>query len=106
MVFIALSNILKGYFWGTYKIAVPAIIDIFEKALRILTVGILIYLFTAKDLTILVTLCYIALALGELQSLILLYIYYNGALIKFQRPMRNQKGVPNYFLMFSLSAYP
>lgn len=82
MVFIALSNILKGYFWGTYKIAVPAIIDIFEKALRILTVGILIYLFTAKDLTLLVTLCYVALSLGELQSLILLYIYYRRCINK------------------------
>ena len=39
MIFIALSNILKGYFWGTSKITVPAVIDIFEKALRILTVG-------------------------------------------------------------------
>lgn len=82
MVFIALSNILKGYFWGTYKITVPAIIDIFEKALRILTVAILIYLFTAKSLTLLVTLCYIALSLGELQSLLLLYIYYRHCVKK------------------------
>ena len=76
MIFIALSNILKGYFWGTSKITVPAIIDIFEKALRILTVAILIFLFSAKELTTLVTLCYVALCLGELQSLVLLYFYY------------------------------
>ena len=45
MIFIALSNILKGYFWGTSKIVFPASIDILEKALRILTVAILIFAF-------------------------------------------------------------
>ena len=44
MVCIALSNILKGYFWGTSKIVIPSIIDIFEKALRVLVVAILIYI--------------------------------------------------------------
>ena len=82
MVFIALSNILKGYFWGVSKIVVPAIIDIFEKALRIFTVAILRFIFTAKDLTLLVTLCYVALCLGELQSLILLFIYYRKCVKK------------------------
>ena len=82
MVFIALSNILKGYFWGTSKITIPSIIDIFEKALRVITVAILIFLFQAKELTALVTLCYVALCLGELQSLILLYIYYRRCLKK------------------------
>ncbi|MBD7909952.1 MULTISPECIES: stage V sporulation protein B [Clostridium] len=82
MVFIALSNILKGYFWGTSKITIPAAIDILEKALRILTVAILIFLFQAKSMTLLVTLCYIALCLGELQSLILLYIYYRHCVKK------------------------
>lgn len=82
MIFIALSNILKGYFWGTSKITMPAIIDIFEKALRIITVAILIFLFTAQELTTLVTLCYIALCLGELQSLVLLYFYYRRCVKK------------------------
>lgn len=76
MVFIALSNILKGYFYGTSKIKAPAIIDIFEKALRIFTVAFLVYIFNAKDLKLLVTLCYVALGFGELQSLILLFVYY------------------------------
>ncbi len=76
MVCIALSNILKGYFWGTSKIVVPSIIDIFEKALRVLVVAVLIFLFSAKDLSLLVTLCYLALCLGEFQSLALLFIYY------------------------------
>lgn len=87
MIFIALSNILKGYFWGTSKIAAPSIIDIFEKALRIVTVAVLIYIFSAKELTILVALCYVALALGELQSLIILFFYYK----------HNIKGLPKTY---------
>lgn len=103
MIFIALSNILKGYFWGTSKITVPAVIDIFEKALRILTVAILIYLFTAKDLTLIVTLCYIALALGELQSLILLYIYYRHCIKQipktYEKPERRSQLLFNVLII-------
>jgi stage V sporulation protein B len=103
MIFIALSNILKGYFWGTSKITVPAVIDIFEKALRILTVAILIFLFTAKSLTLLVTLCYIALCLGELQSLILLYIYYRHCVKKmvptYEKPERKSQLLFNVLII-------
>ncbi|MBU3108365.1 stage V sporulation protein B [Clostridium gasigenes] len=76
MVFIALSNILKGYFFGVSKIAIPSFIDILEKAMRIITIGLLVFMFNATTLTSLVTLAYISLAIGELQSLLLLYIYY------------------------------
>ena len=74
MVFIALSNILKGFFYGTSKITVPAIIDISEKAMRIITITLLIYMFKAQTLTSIVTLAFVSLAIGELQSLLLLYI--------------------------------
>ena len=76
MVFIALSNILKGYFYGTSRISVPAFIDILEKAIRILTLALLIFIFKATTLSSLVTLAYVSLAIGELQSLLLLYAYY------------------------------
>ena len=76
MVFIALSNILKGFFYGTSKITVPAIIDISEKAMRIITITLLIYMFKAQTLTSIVTLAFVSLAIGELQSLLLLYIYF------------------------------
>lgn len=76
MVFISLSNILKGYFYGTSKITVPAFIDILEKAMRIITIALLVYFFNSKSITSLVTLAYVSLAIGELQSLALLYIYY------------------------------
>ena len=76
MVFISLSNILKGYFYGTSKITAPALIDILEKAMRIITISLLVYMFKAKTLSTLVALAFVSLAIGELQSLILLYIYY------------------------------
>lgn len=76
MVFISLSNILKGYFYGVSKITIPSFIDILEKALRIIIISLLIFFFKATTITELVTLAYISLALGELQSLLLLFIYY------------------------------
>lgn len=78
MVFIALSNILKGYFYGVSKIVIPSFIDILEKAMRIITITLLIYAFKANSITSLVTLAYLSLAIGELQSLILLFIYYKN----------------------------
>lgn len=76
MVFISLSNILKGYFLGTSKIKIPALIDIFEKAMRLVTIFLLLYTFKTNNLAMLVTLAYVSLAIGELQSLIFLFFYY------------------------------
>lgn len=76
MVFIALSNIFKGYFYGSSKVLIPAFIDIIEKSMRVIVIALLIYFFKAKTITSLVTLAYISLAIGELQSLLLLYFSY------------------------------
>lgn len=76
MVFIALSNILKGYFYGVSKITLPSLIDILEKAMRVLTLALLIFMFKTTTLEGLVTLAYVSLAIGELQSLLLLFGYY------------------------------
>ncbi|MGL5649947.1 MAG: stage V sporulation protein B [Clostridium sp.] len=76
MIFISLSNILKGYFLGTSRIKIPALIDIFEKAMRLITIFLLLYTFKTDNLTLLVTLAYVSLAIGELQSLIFLFFYY------------------------------
>ena len=86
MVFISLSNILKGYFLGVSKIIVPAIVDIFEKAMRIVTITLLVYSFASNNLSTLVTLAYVSLAIGELQSLILLFIYYRRCVSKLPKP--------------------
>ncbi|MGL5380417.1 stage V sporulation protein B, partial [Clostridium sp.] len=76
MVLIALSNILKGYFYGVSKIKMPAFIDILEKAMRIIIIALLIFMFNATSITALVTLAYVSLAVGELQSLLLLFVYF------------------------------
>ncbi len=82
MVFIATSNIFKGYFYGTSKITIPAFLDILEKAMRIITVSILILVFKASSIETMVTLATVALCIGELQSLIGLYIYYRYCIHK------------------------
>ena len=89
MIFISLSNILKGYFYGVSKITIPSFIDILEKALRILIIALLIYIFKAKTITSLVTLAYVSLAIGELQSLILLFFYYQK--VKKSMPISHDK---------------
>lgn len=76
MIFITLSNILKGYFYGVSKVMIPAIIDIFEKGIRISVVLIILSKIGTSSMTLSLTASYIALCLGELISLILLYIYY------------------------------
>ncbi|MGL5575511.1 MAG: stage V sporulation protein B, partial [Sarcina sp.] len=79
MICIALSNILKGYFYGTSRIKIPAIIDILEKGIRIVILFLLLLMFKATSLETLVMLAYIAICLGEFQSLLLLYGYFKYA---------------------------
>lgn len=100
MIFISLSNILKGFFYGTSKITVPSFIDILEKSLRILVLAILIFIFNAKTLESLVTLAYLALCLGELQSLILLFGYFKYTISK--NPRKHTKGESRAQLLFDV----
>jgi stage V sporulation protein B len=76
LLFVALSSIIKGYFYGTYDVKTPAIIDIFEKSLRIAAVIFVIEFFSLQGIENTVTAVYIALACGEILSFILLYITY------------------------------
>lgn len=100
MIFISLSNILKGFFYGTSKITVPSFIDILEKSLRILVLAVLIFIFKAQTLETLVTLAYLALCLGELQSLILLFGYFKYMIRKV--PKRNTRGESRAQLLFDV----
>ncbi|WP_297520360.1 stage V sporulation protein B [uncultured Clostridium sp.] len=76
MICIALSNILKGYFYGSGKIKIPATIDILEKGIRIIILFVLILMFKCTSLENLVVLVYISICLGEFQSLLLLYGFF------------------------------
>lgn len=100
MVLIALSNILKGFFYGTSRITIPAIIDISEKAMRIITITLLIFIFKAQTLSSIVTLAYVSLALGELQSLLLLYGYYRYTTKKI--PLSYEKTESKAQLLFNV----
>lgn len=92
MVCIAISNIFKGYFYGTSEIKAPAIIDIFEKAMRIVTVSILIFFLKAKTLQNMVTLATVALCIGEFQSLLCLFIYYKYTVKKIPKSYEKPEG--------------
>lgn len=100
MILIALSNILKGFFYGTSKITIPAVIDISEKAMRIITITLLIFIFKAQTLESIVTLAYVSLALGELQSLLLLYGYYKYTTKKI--PLSYEKTESRAQLLFNV----
>jgi stage V sporulation protein B len=76
LVFVALSSILKGYFYGISQFKVPAFIDILEKAVRIAVIVTIMNMLSAPSVTSTVTVAYIALCIGESISLFLLYIYY------------------------------
>lgn len=84
MICIALSNILKGYFYGISKITMPAIVDIFEKAMRIVVFLMIVVALSTDNLSTLVCAAYIALTYGEFQSLFLLYLYFRYTKRKIQ----------------------
>jgi stage V sporulation protein B len=92
MLFISLSNTLKGYFYGTSNMSIPAFIDIFEKAVRIAVIFSLVNLFHFESLTGTVTAAYLALCIGEFISLILLYIYYKLDIKKLSYSTHREEG--------------
>ncbi len=76
MIFIAISNILKGFFYGTSKTIVPALIDVAEKFIRISFFVFILKVTKAKTVEECVSLAYLTLCIGELISLMLLYTFY------------------------------
>lgn len=76
LIFVALSSIIKGYFYGTSNINIPAIIDILEKGVRIVVTVYAIRLLTFKEVENTVSVVYGALSAGEFISFIFLYIFY------------------------------
>lgn len=78
LICVALSSILKGYFYGISQVKIPAFIDILEKAVRIVVIVTVINILAAPSVTSTVAVAYIALCIGELISFLLLYIYYKA----------------------------
>ena len=76
IIFMTVSNTFKGYFYGTKNVFIPAIIDIFEKLIRILSLLIIFKYISNNSLETNVTISYLVFFIGELLSFVLLYIYY------------------------------
>lgn len=100
IVFIALSNCLKGYFYGTFHINMPAFIDILEKAIRIFIFVLIINNLKATNVSTTVTVAYFTLCLGEIISFLFLYAYYKLSLKK-ASPSTN-KGESRAQLLFNI----
>ncbi|WDC83483.1 polysaccharide biosynthesis C-terminal domain-containing protein [Caloramator sp. mosi_1] len=74
LIIVSISSIFKGVFYGYQKVLEPAIIDVLEKAIRILSIYLLIQVLKGYDINIKSAAAYLALSIGELTSLILLFI--------------------------------
>jgi stage V sporulation protein B len=92
LIFVALSSIYKGYFYGISNVKVPAIIDIVEKTVRMVIILGLINFFALKNVTTTVTATYISLSIGELISFILLFIFYEKSKNKFRDYTKKTEG--------------
>lgn len=76
LLFVPMSAILKGYFYGIGKFKIPAFIDTFEKLLRVAVLLGTVTALSLRDMKNTVTVAYLALSIGELTSFILLYLFY------------------------------
>ncbi|MDD6043124.1 MAG: oligosaccharide flippase family protein [Eubacteriaceae bacterium] len=76
MMLMSISNIIKGHFLGVCKITVPAAINISEKLLRFPILFVLFNYFLNNTEVSPVAIVYICYAIGELQSVFWLIIYY------------------------------
>lgn len=92
LIFVALSSIYKGYFYGISNVKVPAIIDIVEKTVRMAIILGIINFFALKNVTATVTATYISLSIGELISFILLFIFYEKSKKKFRSIVKKTEG--------------
>ncbi len=73
LVFIPMSAIFKGFFYGFEKFTVPAGIDILEKCIRVTILLAAMAFLSVKNIKGAVTTAYLALAVGEAISMIMLF---------------------------------
>lgn len=76
VVFISISSVLKGFFYGIGKFHVTAFIDIFEKMLRVITLMTITFFVVEKSTKTMVAIAYTALVAGEFTSCSILLIAY------------------------------
>ncbi len=73
LVFIPMSAIFKGFFYGFEKFTIPAGIDILEKCIRVTILLAAMAVLSVKNIKGAVTTAYLALAVGEAISMIMLF---------------------------------
>ncbi len=76
MILMSISNIVKGHFLGLARIKIPSTINISEKILRFPILYCLIRFLLNRTGLPPVTLVYLCYAIGEMQSVLFLLIYY------------------------------
>lgn len=82
LIFISISSVYKGYFYGTSEVSTPAIIDIGEKATRMIILIGIIYTFNLHNIKDTVTATYFSFAIGEVLSFIFLFAFYKKSSLK------------------------
>lgn len=76
VLFIPLSAVVKGFFYGLGKYKITSLVDIFEKLFRVVILLSAISVFHPNRVDQTVAIAYLALAVGELNSMALLFICY------------------------------
>lgn len=103
LIFIAISSVYKGYFYGVMEVKTPAIIDIVEKAIRMFVTLSVINYFLLEDITSTVTSTYASFTIGEFISLILLYLFYKKSIFKFKdMSLKNERVDNSAQLLFNI----
>lgn len=78
IIIVSVSSVYKGAFYGLQKVIQPAIIDIFEKLVRLFILFVFFNSFTLLQIKFSTALAVLSLSFGELSSLILFYISFKG----------------------------
>lgn len=72
----ALHSCLFGYYYGKKETTLPALAQILEQIIRILTVMVLFYLFSANKIPCTISLCCLGTLLGEFASFLLTFFFF------------------------------
>jgi stage V sporulation protein B len=82
IIIVSISSVYKGAYYGLQRVVEPAVIDIFEKLVRIGILYILIKYINNRGLEYSSAAAVVSLTFGELASLILFYIAYKNYVLK------------------------
>lgn len=92
LVFIPMSAIFKGFFYGFEKFTIPSSIDILEKGIRITILLTTMSILAINDVKGAVTIAYFALATGEAISLLMLltsFKFFSKKLVPIKTKVKN-----------------